>query len=311
MIPPMLSATVDPGTNTGGVPGKPDSAAYGNPGVSTEWQPGYPAKNPGSAYSGNPADNRTVALGVGQESAWRGGAAPAAPGVNKLITRDREIIAKRGHPRTGIEDSVAGNPPNPDGPISGPARPVFASINRTINYQEGSDNTANQDVQRPYNTSGPLPDRAGAKWGPMARRPETVQEGTQFVGEQGNGWGPIYGGTPGLYQPYGSYAGYTARDTKGIQSPVADGAPGDGPHKVFGGPPHGLHSQTYPSYDNTLGRYLAVPQMRAPRVDRPANSPIAGQDYSQTVQPQGETGTVVQNANRFMSQSRFGSNNAG
>jgi hypothetical protein len=65
---------------------------------------------------------------------------------------------------------------------------------------------------------------------------------------------------------------------------------------VFSGPPHGLHSQTYPDYNSTLGRYLAVPQMALPRVDRPANSTSAGQSYSQTVLPQGQTGTAAQQA---------------
>jgi len=30
------------------------------------------------------------------------------------------------------------------------------------------------------------------------------------MGTQGQGWGPVYGGVPALWQPYGSYSGYTA-----------------------------------------------------------------------------------------------------
>jgi hypothetical protein len=56
---------------------------------------------------------------------------------------------------------------------------------------------------------------------------------------------------------------------------------------VWAGPPHGLHSLTYPDGGDTLLRYQVLPQMRPVRVDRPSNSPQAGQAYSQTVQHQG------------------------
>lgn len=261
-----------------GAPGAEWKPIAGNPGEATQPPPGKPEKQPGNAYGGD-SSGKVSALGVGQESAWRGGADFA---MDNTITRDRHVLVKTGPMRTGISPSVPGNPPNPD---SLPARPLFAFVNRSLNPQQGSDNTANQDdLTRGY-----------------ARNKQGM-----YLGEQGSGWTPVYGGVPGLYQPYGSYAGYTARETKGIQSPVEHGAVGDGPHKVFSGPPHGLHSPTLPSYDNTLGRYMAIPQMHAPRVDRPANSNIAGQDYSQTVVPQGQVGTVAQNPVRFQSSSRFG-----
>lgn len=324
MIPPALSRTIMPGVASGGVPGQPQSGAYGNPGVMTNdnqagqgWnyvdtadhnvgpnmsrnirnpqeQGGYGIgsgmdrgpKQPGNAYGGDPPQDHVNVVGVMQtpNNGWRGGLSPSTPN-DRLLTSDRHIMHKVGDPRT-LETSTRGNPPNPDDPMQGPIQPVFATINRSLNFQQGSDNTANEDdMSRPY-----------------SRTPD----GKLFIGEQGSGWGPVYGGVPGLYQPYGSYSGYTARDVKGIQSPIAQGEPGDGPHKVFPGPPHGLHSVTSPDYSNTLGRYQSIPQMHSVRVDRPDNSKIAGQDYSQTVMPQGETGTVTQSPVRFQSRSRFG-----
>lgn len=316
-----------PGASTGGVPGETVSRTYGNPGVASQqagspkqgWaytsdggsggnigpdqgrnanNPGEPGgygpgsgqaatpMNPGNAYGGDPPSGHVNVVGVMQPNrnqGWRGGLSPSTPNDRGLVS-DRHIMHKVGNPNT-LSPSVPGTPPNPDDPMQGPIQPVFATVNRSLNPQQGSDNTANEDdLSRPYSRNA---------------------QG-MYVGEQGNGWAPVYGGVPGLYQPYGSYAGYTARDTKGIQSPIEQGSPGDGPHKIFGGPPHGLHSVTAPDYSNTLGRYMSIPQMHAVRVDRPDNSKIAGQDYSQTVQPQGEVGTVSQNPVRFQSRSRFG-----
>jgi hypothetical protein len=324
MIPPRLSAVVMPGTSSGGVPGTPVTNAYGNPGVMTNdagTPQGWPYRQtgvgynvgpdqgqnvanqsergglgtgagqspktpqPGNAYGGDKPNGHVTVDGVMQppRNGWRGGLSPSTPN-DKLLTSDRHIMAKVGNPRT-LETSTPGNPPNPDDPMQGPVRPVFATVNRSLNYQQGSDNTANQDADRAYSRNA---------------------QG-MYVGEQGSGWAPVYGGVPGLYQPYGSYAGYTARTVRGIQSPVGQGQPGDGPHKVFSGPPHGLHSVTAPDYSNTLGRYQSIPQMHAVRVDRPDNSKAAGQDYSQTVVPQGEVGTVTQSPARFQSRSRFSS----
>jgi len=338
MIPPVLSRAIVPGVPTGGVPGEPVVRSYGNPGVMTRqnnpqgWkyaendvgynvgpnqarpnnQPetggigtGYGmargAKQPGSAYGGDPPNNHVWQPGVMQtpRNGWRGGFTPSTPN-DKLMTSDRHIMSKTGDPRT-LSESVRGNPPNPDDPQFGAIPPVFATVNRTLNFQQGSDNNANQDAQRNYSLV-PSQDQGSGRFNPGFPR----QTGPQFAGEQGSGWSPVYGGVPGLYQPYGSYAGVTARDTKGIQSPVEQGTQGDGPHKVFAGPPHGLHSVTTPDYSPTIGRYMAIPQMHAVRVDRPDNSKIAGQDYSQTVQPQGQVGTVAAANTRFNTRSRFG-----
>jgi hypothetical protein len=250
---PWQNATQPPGWNTQGVGGRPMYYASGNPDVSTidESVPQLPIGSPRP-------------LNVMQESAWRGGAYFAN---DKLIVRDRHAYFKRGNELSG---RLSGNT---DPPMDGPARPSLQTVNRTINYQMGTDTTAAQDdLQRPY-----------------ARNSQGM-----YLGTQGDSWTPVYGGTPGLYQPYGTYAGYGNVPIQGIQSPVQEGMQGDGPQSFRPGPPHGLHSPTLPDYAQTLGYYMAVPQMRAPRIDRPSNSPIGGQSYSQTVIPQGQTGTIAQ-----------------
>ena len=239
-----------PGVGTG-VPGKPDQLAAGNPDVSSVPYSG-PVYSPygGSGVSAIAQFGRPRILGVGQESSWRGGVFFAN---DKLITRDRHIMSKVGSENSGRDSGLT------DPPMDGPARPSYQTINRTINYQQGTDNDAAQDdLTRPYTRNG---------------------QG-MYMGEQGTGWTPVSGGVPGLWQPYGSYAGYTNGPVKGIQSPVGQGQAGDGRRSVFSGPPHGLHSPTMPDYTSTLGYYMAVPQMRAPRIDRPSNSPIGGQSFT-------------------------------
>lgn len=252
-----------PGETTDGVPGTPTQRVSGNPDVST-----IPRDPPPARPYGFP---RT--LNVGQEMSWRGGANFAN---DKLISYDRHVMLRTGTELSGRNSGFT------DPPRDGPARPNLVAINRVINYQQGTDNDLNQDdLTRPY-----------------ARNAQGM-----YMGEQGSGWNQVNGGTPGLYQPYGSYAGYTNGPIQGIQSPVAQGAPGDGRQSFFAGPPHGLHSPTMPDYTPILGYYMAVPQQRLPRIDRPDNSRIGGQSYSQTVQPQGQTGTVGQQAsgNNLMS----------
>jgi hypothetical protein len=218
-----------------------------------------------------------------QETAVRApGNAPVGYSNDKLITYDRHGMWKVGYENSGRMSGQT------DPPMDGPPRPSLWLVQRTINYQQGTDTTANaDDLTRDYTRNA---------------------EG-MYIGEQGTGWAPVYGGTPGLYQEYGSYQGISPDTpgyspvsgvTQGIVAPVAQGAPGDGRQTVWSGPPHGLHSPTLPDYVQTLGRYMAIPQMHSPRIDRPSNSTIAGQSYSQTVQPQGQTGTAAQN-------SRFGS----
>lgn len=183
---------------------------------------------------------------------------------DRLTTSDRHAFAARGTERTG---RLSGEN---DPMLSGPSRPSLRVVNRTFNYQQGTDYRNADDRTRPYATNN---------------------QG-DWIGQKDGSISPVYGGTPGMYQPYGSYGGFTTGPVKGIQSPVALGAPGDGPQSIRSGPPHGLHTATLPDYSQTLGYYMATPQQAPGRIDRPANSRIAGQSYSQTVQPQGQTGTV-------------------
>lgn len=291
-----------PGTGTG-VPGTPVQRVSGNPGIATS--PGAVMQNPyggqqitnfsnyggvapgpaayngiiGGSNTGNPASPELGglpqfgvprALNLMQESAFRGAGGGVGSANDKFIAYDRHMFAKVGYENSGRNSGYT------DPPMDGPARPAYQMLNRAINYQQGTDtDAATDDLSRDY----------------------TRNAQGMYIGEQGSGWAPVYGGVPGLYQPYGSYAGVTPGPVQGIQSPVSEGAQGDGPRKVWSGPPHGLHSPTLPTYSNTIGRYLSVPQMHAPRQDRPSNSPIAGQSYSQTVQTQGQSGTVPQNVN--------------
>lgn len=184
---------------------------------------------------------------------------------DKLTVKDRHAYWDAGSQRTGTDRWASGGIPNSrNNPLDEPPRPDLRLINRTVSYQKGTDTTRNQDdLTRPY---------------PLA-------PGTRgFVGEQGSGWSPVYGGVPGLYQPYGSRGGVPYP----IVSPAEFGQVGDGPHLVFAGPPHGLHSQTpWKGGAQIIGRFASTPQTRPVRQDRPSNSPQAGQSYSQTVLPQG------------------------
>jgi hypothetical protein len=295
-------AATEPGAGTGGVPGVPVQRTSGNPNVATtatqvEQLPyggrfatstvresrTFIAPGPGSNMSGNAGnpDNTYVSglpqfgmpriLQQGQERAVRApGNAPVGYSNDKLTTLDRHGMMKVGYENSG---RMSGNT---DPPMDGPARPSLWLVNRSLNYQQGTDTTgATDDLSRDYTRNA---------------------EG-MYVGEQGTGWAPVYGGVPGMYMEYGSYAGVSPssppvnNDTSGgIHSDVGQGQPGDGPHTVWSGPPHGLHSPTLPAYLQTIGRYMDIPQMARPRIDRPSQSPIAGQSYSQTVQSQGQTG---------------------
>lgn len=284
----------DNGLSGGGGSNTEKGHAYGNPAVTTEEAvaKGGPGANP--LAGAEPSLSRrqpfphVSALGFSQESAYRGGAQIAN---DKLWATDRHGIMNTGTERGGGRRSGETDPP-----MDGPPRPALRLVQRTINWQQGNPLAAQDHEpgeQRNYAMSEMTAPSTRPGWNP--RLPFTtfkVEEGPQYVAEQGSGWSPVYGGVPGLWQPYGSYAGYAAEGPKGIQSPAQQGSAADGPQKVFSGVPHGLHTQTYPDYSSTLGRYLAIPQMSLPRQDRPSNSTSAGQSYNQTVVPQGQTGTV-------------------
>lgn len=258
---------------------RPTGPAAGNnlPAHTGVWQPEntVPGPGPGAGLQMGGADGfygpdprapklspapHVSRLGEGQESYWRGG----LQGFNdQLMVRDRHVYWDSGRQLTGVDGfGPAGLPGTYNNPRDVPPTPELRAVNRSVNPQIGSSNDAAQDdLSRPY-----------------TRNPQGM-----YVGEQGSGWSPVYGGVPGLVVPYGTRGGVPFP----IESPVDEGGPGDGPRLVFSGPPHGLHSPTYPDGAQTLARYQANPQMRPVRLDRPSNSPQAGQSYSQTVLAQG------------------------
>lgn len=263
-----------------GVPGSTTQRASGNPSVATRQTSDVSQRPYGGGENNDPYSQFGVPrpLQQGQETAVRApGNAPVGYSNDKLIAYDRHGMMKVGYENSGRNSGQT------DPPIDGPARPSLWLVQRTINYQQGTDTTgATDDLTRDFTRNA---------------------EG-MYVGEQGSGWSSVYGGVPGMYQKYGSYAGIApdtpgydpvTGETQGIVSDVGQGQPGDGPHKVWAGPPHGLHSPTLPTYSQTIGRYMSIPQMARPRIDRPSNSPIAGQSYSQTVAAQGQTGSLPQN----------------
>ena len=193
-------------------------------------------------------------LSHGRPSYWRGG----IQGFNdQQQVRDRHAYYDRGTQRTGLQPSPPGTPPNYHS--DGPARPDLRTVNRSVNPQIGSDSSRNQDdLTRPYTWLG--------QW-----------DGTTA---------PVYGGVPGMWIPYGTRGGIPYA----VRSPVDEGDPKDGPAMVWSGPPHGLHSDTMQGGSWIVARYLNTPQMRPVRLDRPSNSPIAGQSFSQTVPMQGQQG---------------------
>jgi hypothetical protein len=304
----------NPGAATGGVPGQPVQHASGNPSVVTarvnvvqspyggmytgarvsqSREPNGPGPSGDGGNQGNPdvtyAGGRPQfgvprVLQQGQETAVRApGNAPVGYSNDRLTTLDRHGMMKVGYENSGRDSGQT------DPPMDGPARPSLWLVNRSLSYQQGTDKSAaTDDLTRDYTRNA---------------------EG-MYVGEQGTGWAPVYGGVPGMFIEYGSYAGVSpssppiANDTsRGIHSDYVEGQAGDGNHTVWSGPPHGLHSPTLPTYIQTIGRYMDIPQMQRPRIDRPSQSTIAGQSYSQTVISQGQTGQ--QHARQTMTRGGF------
>jgi hypothetical protein len=198
-----------------------------------------------------PAREQMVA--PGRQSWWRGG----IQGFNdQLQVRDRHAYWStgkqrfRGSPYEGSQ--MSGRNPQ----LDGPPMATLETVNISVNPQIGSDHTSfADDLSRPYT------------W--LGQQDGTVQR--------------VSGGVPGLVIPYGSRGG--------VPYPIVDPSNGEGgPKLVRSGPPHGLHSNSIPDGKQLQDRYKATPQMRPVRLDRPANSTMAGQSYSQTVQRQGDTG---------------------
>src|SRR5215472_4891284 len=232
-----------PGYAIGGTAGAGNDGYWGtDPRAPMITSPAFlPGPNPAGMDSGT-ANN---------DNSWRGG----IQGFNdKLRVVDRHAFWSTGTQVQGTDFSPASSPPNTyNNPLVEGPQARLRTMNRSITYQKGTDATRNQDdLSRPYT----------------------------WVGEQGSGYAPVYGGVPGLYQPYGTRGG--------VPFAIVDPTDGQGGRElVWAGPPHGLHSLTFPDTADTLLRYQVLPQMRPVRVDRPSNSPQAGQSFSQTTQHQG------------------------
>lgn len=251
---------------TGSGSGPPDRPAPAPPGQFVGGQTGDTDGNVGADPS---APKMSPSPWSTQVGAWGEGDAGTTPGTQSfrrfglqgfnddLQVRDRHAYWDAGSMRQGVTRSVPGNPPNPV--TDGPARPDLRTINRSVNPQIGSDASRNQDdLTRAYT----------------------------WLGQQDGSVQAVYGGVRGLYQHYGSRGGYPL--------PVVDPTNGEGgPVLVRSGPPHGLHSETLSGAKQMIDRYKVTPQMRPVRIDRPDNSPIGGQSFSQTVQPQAQTGAAA------------------
>lgn len=202
---------------------------------------------------------------------WKNQFVGYEPSVETIV-RDRHAFLNRGNERFGRATSNGGGGLGPDPMKDGPARPSLRLVNRTFNAFYGNHATANQDdLQRGY---------------------RTVSTG-QWAGQQDGSTSQIWGGTPGFWIPYGSYAGYAQGPIQGMQGPEI-GAQGDGPQLIPNSPPHGLHSDTMQNAWPVISRFNATAQQRPVRADRPANSPIAGQSFSQTVLGQNQIANRVQ-----------------
>ena len=186
---------------------------------------------------------------------WRGG----IQGFNDdLQVRDRHAYYSTGRSRNSGSEPPQSQNSGRNPQLDGPPMPTLETVNISVNPQIGSDHTGfADDLTRPYTWLG-------------------QQDGTRV---------PVNGGVPGLWIPYGSRGG--------VPFPIVDPTNGEGgPAMVYPGPPHGLHSDTIADGRQLSARYKSVPQMRPVRIDRPDNSRIAGQSYSQTVQRQGQTQTA-------------------
>jgi len=199
---------------------------------------------------------------------------------NRLSVRDRHVIWRRGRTTTsGEHQEPFSGVPNPE--ADGPAPPAYEMVDRSLTWQVGTDHTTQLDNDAPHAST-----LAGSRRFPLSN-------------QGGQPYERVNGGTPGLYRPYGARGWVEGPEPTVISLPggpglpnklVSRGSASDGPQIVSGGAPHGLHSPTVESTAATLGIRGARPQTVAGRQQRPANSKIAGQAYSQTVVNQDGSG---------------------
>lgn len=281
------------GRGTAGLPVRmmisgPATALAGGNSVVTSDARGYPAAQPKKG-SGN---NTLYDLGPQNASPWPyaqvftpgslnsagGWARTPAFQHGRLIAHDRHIIQNQGRTSSSANYQRTGDNPNPE--KDGPPRPSWKMFNRTLSFMFGADSTRNLDNGQYH--------AAILVTGTDRKFP---------LGQQGTEWVIRYGGTPGLaaFRPYGSRKGFSAaspvptvKATSGGQyrygTLLQQGVPQDGPQKIYGGLPWGLHSPTL------SGRQQVQPLVRS-RIGqvkpvwniRPLNSNAAGQSWSQSM----------------------------
>lgn len=234
------------------------SSSYGGERLPPPQAPGawYDPGGPGGAYGGG----------------WSDGV---------LTVRDRHVMTRRGYVRN---PAGGGNSmPSPD--MDGPPPPRYQMVNTTESWQLGTDNTANQDNDGTHNT---VQINGDPRVYPLGQ-----QDGTETL---------VVGPPIGEWREYGVRGGAGMNgpapdildpNVKGKPVLVTAGAAGmqtSDRRVVYGGVPHGLHSPTENSLVWTGARFASTPQMQPPRVDRPANSKIAGQSMSQGFPPEAAFG---------------------
>ncbi|HEY2089883.1 MAG TPA: hypothetical protein VGH54_28165 [Mycobacterium sp.] len=218
-----------------------------------------------------------------------------------LTIRERAVMLMRGTSRLSARDSYSGTP-NPQ--YDGPPVPQYLQDNRTLSWQIGTDKTTYEDNAGPFATTTTTavdPEGPGV---PQNKSPAGVLSynagRTYPLGNQGDPWTTVWGGTPHLTRAYG------ARGAAGVSGPapnqfalpgdgsgarigtmLGQGDPQDGPQKIRGGVPHGRHSASAHGSALTMARLGSIPVQRPPRDDRPNNSKIAGQSMSQTYPNEG------------------------
>jgi hypothetical protein len=195
-----------------------------------------------------------------------------------LIAHDRHIIQNQGRTTSSNRQQATGGSPNPE--ASGPPRPTWKMFNRTLSKMYGADHTAQLDNNQ-YHASVIVPGR-----------------NRKFpLGTQGTEWAVKNGGTPGLanHRPYGHRGGFDAgaplptvrADAGGpvkYGTLLQVGAPGDGPQKIYGGLPWGLHSPTLPQRQGMQSLIRSrIGQVKPVWNVRPLNSKSAGQSWSQSM----------------------------
>jgi len=293
--PPMLGRRPRPSFG-----GPVTAAAYGNAGspdleINSDSR-GAPAAYPGhglmrflggllagsSSYGGERFP-RAQQPGAWYDPGGPGGAFGGGWADGVLTVRDRHVMTRRGYVRN--PGGGGAGMPSPD--LDGPPPPRYQMVNTTESWQLGTDNTANQDNEGQHNV-------VPVSGQPARRYPLGQQDGTETIV-----MGP----------PIGEWRQYGVRGVAGMNGPAPDivdpnvkgsktvvveaGAPGMQPQDrrvVYGGVPHGLHSPTENSLVWSGARIRSTPQMQAPRVDRPANSKIAGQSMSQGFPPESAAG---------------------